>query len=744
MAVRYGATRAEWAAFASLNLVDLLPWVADPNVPIHPASSLKPGHTKTPSTILEDRRGFGVIGYGGWSRPKRRTTSVHDWETEPRFGICMQMRNMQCLDIDVPDKALADRIEGFIRYELGMNGLMMPLRDRENTGKRALFYRLDEGLPHAYQRVVIGDQQGVIEFKSGPGHQMVMAGLHSPGNYYRWPEGIPKQLSDVPAFGVDELIALYDGLWQEFGHEGPYQAWKYVDATINRKSGVNQYKDDPVVQYLLDEDMVLGFSKHNGVYVTCPWEWAHDPEKPSNGTDVEYFPHGANGHSTPGFKCMHAHSRGNLLTQPTHIDFLHAIGYSAIEIDAEFEVTEAPDAPKPLAASRPKFTTKGRSAVIENTISNVTNMLRWEGGGFHFRYDSFKDMIVYQYNGEEKWKVLDDDTYTAIRIAFAQKGMETPAHETVQRAVSFVAREQSMDSAQEWLNAQQWDGVKRVGRFHHDVLRMPLEDDYAQAACEYLWTALAGRILDPGCKADMVPILTGAQGLRKSSLVEAIAPSPDEYTVVTLADRDDNLARQLRGRMVVEWDELRGLNSRDAESLKGWVSRRKDDWIPKFKEFGTTLPRRFVLIGTANPRRFLNDPTGLRRWLPLKITKTIDVDYVLEHRKQLWAEAREMWHAERERTHLTTKTGVMWFGAELLALDAQQDASIRDPWVDAVIEWFDSVEVIGPWTTLEILNAACNVPTSQISFGTQERLRRVMAFMRWDESNDGRWSPPLA
>jgi predicted P-loop ATPase len=218
---------------------------------------------------------------------------------------------------------------------------------------------------------------------------------------------------------------------------------------------------------------------------------------------------------------------------------------------------------------------------------------------------------------------------------------------------------------------------------------------YHQAVCEYIWTGLAGRVLDPGCKADMVPILTGKQGLRKSSLVEALAPSPNEYTVVTLADRDDNLARQLRGRMIVEWDELRGLNSREAESLKGWVSRRKDDWIPKFKEFGTSMQRRFLLIGTANPKRFLNDPTGLRRWLPLKITKTIDVDYVLEHRNQLWAEARLMWLVERERTDATTKTGVMWEQAEALAHGAQHDASIRDPWVDAVDAWFVSVEGVG-------------------------------------------------
>lgn len=748
MSMRYGASREEWDAFESLNLQDVLPWVADPTVHVSEFSNLgKQGkkHTKTPSIVNRHGKVAGILD---WPRHITTQRDIIKWREDDRLGICMNGRAIKCFDIDVYDQRRAEEVEHFIREHLGVLGQMMPLRDRKGVGKRALLFRVADGkakIKHYINIAPLNEAKndgGVVEILSEL-QQFVVAGMHEDGERYRWPEGIPTDLNSIPVFDEEEIVALYHAMHKRFAPNAPYREWRYNHERVARARGQHEtYSDDPAVQYMLDHDIVVDFADDGGVYVRCPWEHKHSPDSTKRDA-AEFYPTGANGRATPGFKCLHAHSQGEPLGfEPTFVEFFDAIGYRGIEIAEEFEVTGVAQEITP-ANTRPKFTYKGRSTIIENTISNVTNMLRWEGGGFRVRYDSFKDNIIYRRVDQLDWSTLDDDTYTAIRIEFAKRGMETPSHETVQRAVSFVAREQSVDTAKEWLREQQWDGVPRIERFHTDVLGLT-DTPYHRAVCEYIWTALAGRVLDPGCKADMVPILTGKQGLRKSSLVEALAPSPDQYTVVTLADRDENLARQLRGRMVVEWDELRGLNSREAESLKGWVSRRKDDWIPKFKEFGTTMLRRFILIGTANPSRFLNDPTGLRRWLPLKITKTIDVDYVLQNRNQLWAEARELWQDEMQRTLLTTQTGVKWQQAEQLGYQAQQDASIRDPWVDAVTAWYSATDGVGPWTTLEILNQACGLPISQINFGTQERLRRVMAFLHWEEEGDGRWSLPLA
>jgi predicted P-loop ATPase len=68
-----------------------------------------------------------------------------------------------------------------------------------------------------------------------------------------------------------------------------------------------------------------------------------------------------------------------------------------------------------------------------------------------------------------------------------------------------------------------------------------------------MWTALAGRVLEPGVKADMVPILVGPQGCGKSSGVEALSPDPAFFTEISFArEDDDDLARKMRGRLVAE------------------------------------------------------------------------------------------------------------------------------------------------------------------------------------------------
>ena len=77
---------------------------------------------------------------------------------------------------------------------------------------------------------------------------------------------------------------------------------------------------------------------------------------------------------------------------------------------------------------------------------------------------------------------------------------------------------------QEWAQSLgPWDGTPRVDKFLHTYFGAE-DNDYSTAVSRYLWTALAGRALKPGIKADMVPILYGQQGTIKSSAIAALVP----------------------------------------------------------------------------------------------------------------------------------------------------------------------------------------------------------------------------
>src|SRR5690606_30275841 len=104
----------------------------------------------------------------------------------------------------------------------------------------------------------------------------------------------------------------------------------------------------------------------------------------------------------------------------------------------------------------------------------------------------------------------------------------------------------------------------------------------------------AARILDPGAKVDMVPVLVGEEGTRKSTAISLIPPHEEFFAEFNLQLDDEKLARLMRGCLVGELAELRGISVRDAESVLAWITRRHEKWVPKFKEYATSLARRVV------------------------------------------------------------------------------------------------------------------------------------------------------
>ena len=176
----------------------------------------------------------------------------------------------------------------------------------------------------------------------------------------------------------------------------------------------------------------------------------------------------------------------------------------------------------------------------------------------------------------------------------------------------------------------------------------------------------------------MVPVLVGAQGIRKSSAVAAMVPDPQYFCEISLADRDDDLSRKMRGRLIAELGELRGLRGKEREAVKAWVSRQYEDWTPKFREFNTVYPRRLIFIGTTNNETFLDDVTGNRRWLPVTVA-SVDVDAIVRDRLQLWAEGAEIFR----------RGGIDFREAEELAVDEHEQYVDSDSWDVVVQRWLD-------------------------------------------------------
>jgi Virulence-associated protein E len=369
---------------------------------------------------------------------------------------------------------------------------------------------------------------------------------------------------------------------------------------------------------------------------------------------------------------------------------------------------------------------RDRLGRIESSITNVTQAIRHAYAvGFQVAYDTFRDELIVSPPGTTgQWRAMVDADQVQMRLAMEDVGFKSPSKEIVRDACTKIGSENTVDTAQMWLLALKWDGKRRIGEF----LRMFMGCDntpYAVAVSHYIWSALAGRILEPGVKADMVPIFEGAQGIRKSSAIEAMAPAPEFFVEIDMGEKEEDTVRKLRGALVGEVAELSGLRNRDLEAIKKFVVRRVEKWIPKYKEFTNTFARRLLFIGTTNKTDVLADETGNRRWLPINCTKA-DVEGIIANRDQLWAEGATMFQEH----------GVMWAEAEALGVHEHAAYTIEDSWDSSVLAWLNATDDFDEggvkngsthFTTSRVLSGAL-----QIAAKDQDRLasNRVGAILR--------------
>lgn len=742
--MRYGASPEAWLYFANhLSLkVDLLPVVSNPDAEISEKSKML-GIGKTPSLYNRDGKAFG---FSEWTNHFSSNGHINWWQQQPDYGICVQTRQLGAFDIDVEDPALAKEIARALPE--------LPIRTREDSGKMLLAFRRNFEL---YKRVV-PVEGGMVEVL-GTGQQFIAVGTHPNGQPYYWDEG-QEWPEEIPELTEEQFNKVWDQLVLLHATGEPKIARSKRERT-NSGSG-----SDDVSKWLADNWECLGNGEDGRLYIECPFGSEHTTD--SGPSSTAYFPAGTGGYQRGHFVCLHAHCVGR-----EDSDFLAATGYNV----AQFEALDDPsDRPQRLSPADQRIPTeqstglsiqrsevaidavdslpqyvetldaprmvRGKDGLIEASALNIVKALHHGGMiGRWVAYDAFTDELVWADRRHEigdttVWRRLADAEVTYIRMQLEQRGMKKIGSQLLRDGLYAAGRLRQMDSAQEWLSRIKWDGVERIERFAIDVWGWA-ETPYAKAVGLYVWTALAGRVIEPGVQADMAPILVGLQGIQKTSAIKAMAPHPDMYTEIRLDAKDDDQSRSLRGKLIGEIEELRGLNSRAIEEIKAFVSRRRESWIPKFKEFENHFDRRCLLIGSTNESEFLADPTGERRWLPGLCSK-LDIDLLRATRDQLWAEGAQRFMLD----------GVLWQDAERLAEKEHPRFKVSDTWEKTIGRYLDGVDeelsgkplAKGYVTEEEIMLHALFINHQHQNRGHQIRVQKALKALGLHRQEDGSWT----
>lgn len=236
---------------------------------------------------------------------------------------------------------------------------------------------------------------------------------------------------------------------------------------------------------------------------------------------------------------------------------------------------------------------------------------------------------------------------------------------TLEEAVRMVAFRQRYHPVREYLSGLVWDGRKRLSTWLRRACLAPEEWNNEDELQQYLarcgtWflQAMCARAMTPGVKFDYMLILEGAQGMRKSTLLATLAGQWFSDTGLDLSNKDSY--QQLQGQWLYEIGELDAFNKNDITAIKRFVASSADNFRASFDRRARPYPRQLVFGGTTNEDHYLSDPTGNRRFWPVRVTRLIDIDWVIANRDQLFAEAMAR-NAAGERMHPTHEEELQLF-----------------------------------------------------------------------------------
>ncbi|AXK41044.1 VapE domain-containing protein [Erythrobacter aureus] len=316
------------------------------------------------------------------------------------------------------------------------------------------------------------------------------------------------------------------------------------------------------------------------------------------------------------------------------------------------------------------------------------------------RWDEFISAAVLDRSGTRT--ILDENEIFGLVLECEVLGLERVASSDFGRILTYVAKQNRFDSAQERLaRLPTWDGIKRIERFLHT--HMGVDDTpYSRAVARYIWSSMVARLVEPGCKADMMPVLVGAQGTGKSEVLKRMALDQSHYVDVRLADRPNDLVQTVFGRSLLIWEEQQGVKGKsDFDRAKTFLSREYLEVRSAAKRIGNDrYPCRHVVFGTSTSSSFLRDPGGHRRFLPLSIGE-IDLRLVEADIFQLWAEGL---HMVLQRQQLG-KSLVDYKEAEQRAKAEHKNYLKQARWVDdaGLSQWLDRQQT--PFSTADALEA---------------------------------------
>ncbi len=135
------------------------------------------------------------------------------------------------------------------------------------------------------------------------------------------------------------------------------------------------------------------------------------------------------------------------------------------------------------------------------------------------------------------------------------------------------------------------------------------------------------------------------------------------------------------------------------------------------------FPRQGIIVGTANSRELLVDPTGDRRyWIVPIVKKKIDIQKLREERDHIWSAAVNA-YLQGESWWLTDQE-------QILSNDNNQKFQVIDEWQGAIADYLEYRDKV---SITEILEKVMSFALGDIDRRSQMRVANILTCLNWEK-----------
>jgi putative DNA primase/helicase len=294
--------------------------------------------------------------------------------------------------------------------------------------------------------------------------------------------------------------------------------------------------------------------------------------------------------------------------------------------------------------SFPHLTESGK---IKATIANLAHLLK--SYGVTCCYDEIlkKQTVSLQTNTDND--LTDNSTYAQIKSLLALNNAPISCIDLIP---SVMAQNVS-NPIVKWITSVKWNKRDYIGQLLN-TLTVSDDDVIYKNKAVVTWLIQCVAAADsarstpnPEAKAkfELVLVLQGAQGLKKTSWFQSLLPREMAQYVIDGAHLDpsdkDTVIKCING-WICELGELDAtFRKADIARLKAFLSNQTDVIRLPYDRVSSNFKRRTSFCASVNPNDFLNDSTGARRFLPLAITNCDHLHGI--NVQQLWAQVWELY-----------------------------------------------------------------------------------------------------